>query len=290
MKILTFILIFMSLTSFSQEGYLHDPSLDAINGSVGNVDATLNGYFSQYGQWLTIANVATAANSQSNASISTASSFITDLTNKFSSFSNSVASQLFNFANGGTNFQMSGTNSTTTQGTLGLGTFNGQSFSMEISMRNSLLTPFQSLFPLIRSVMMAVVYFVYFKMSLAAIRQEMFEALSQHQTRGMQQQVFGNNTTLITGPIFSAVIVAIISTAIGFILTRGFAASSFTNSLPFNSFFQTTANTLPGWDVLTAMCPITDLLLAFVNWVFYRYIYMTPLFYAVRAIIRAISI
>jgi len=292
MKVLvTFCLSLLAVLSYGQ-AYVHDPALDTINGGVANVDASINGYFGSYGQWLTISNVndgGLRSHTNTVAALGPAILSITNQTN-FRMFSNQIA-PAFNFSFPSNNFLGSGTNgATATNSLIQLGTFNGNTYAMDLSLQNSFLSQIQTFFPFVRKIIMGIIYFLFFKYSLEAIREEMFGAINQLQTESPKQSFLGNNLSIILGPIISAAITAMIATLVGAIVANGFSTSMFNGTAAVTTFLTTQSATVASWDVMTAMVPLPEMFVASMNWVLFRYVYMSPLFYAVRAIIRSLGL
>jgi hypothetical protein len=259
--------------------YYHDPSLDSINGSVGNVDADLNGYL---GQELTISNV-------NNYGVGTVSNYPTTVTNVIgpaSSTNTSAISNSWATVLGGLSFTNAfpNTNSTTanTNSVLDLGTFNGQDYTMDFS-ANSLSSSLKSVLTIIYNITLSFIYLLLFIFSFSYLQKDFLASMNQRQMSGLTQSIFGFNASAPTALIYCALIVAALVAMLSVVVTNGFIKLALQASLaiaPQLSLFTA----LPGWDVLILCFPITQAMSAYFTYLAFRYIFAYPLFLVVRCV------
>lgn len=291
MKILLTICLLIVSCICRGQTYVHDPALDTIGGAVANVDASINGYFQQNGQWLTISNVNDAGLKTHTNTVSMLGLAIGVATNRLSSESSNIT-PLVNFVYSITNFGQSGSNYysgsvSNNPGIISLGTFNGNSYTADLTMKSSFMIVFAPLMATMRGVLMGIIWFMFFKWSMEAVMDQMLKGINQIQTESPKQSFLGNNLSIVLGPILSAVITALLAAVAGALVAKGFTYNAYQSSQAAVAFMGPTGGpAIASWDVMTAMVPIPDIFAAAINWVAFRYGYMSPLFYAVRAVIR----
>ncbi len=258
--------------------YYHDPSLDSINGQVGNVDADLNGYLSQQ---LTISNV----NNYGVGSVSNYPSTITNVIGPASLTNTSAISNAWATVLGGLSFTNAfNTNSTSanTNSVIDLGTFNGQDFTMDFS-SNSLTSSQKSVLSFIYNITLSFIYLLLFIFSFSYLQKDFLASMNQRQMSGLTQSIFGFNASAPTALIYCALIVSALVAMLSLVVTNGFIKLALQASLaiaPQLSLFTV----LPGWDVLILCFPITQAMSAYFTYLAFRYIFAYPLFLVVRCV------
>jgi hypothetical protein len=279
MKISFLIFMLSGLLIYGQTPtYYHDPSLDSINGQVGNVDADLNGYLSQQ---LTISNV----NNYGVGSVSNYPSTITNVIGPASSTNTSAISNAWATVLGGlslTNAFNTNSTSANTNSVIDLGTFNGQDFTMDFS-SNSLTSSQKSVMSFIYNITLSFIYLFLFIFSFSYLQKDFLASMNQRQMSGLTQSIFGFNASAPTALIYCALIVSALVAMLSLVVTNGFIKLALQASLaiaPQLSLFTA----LPGWDVLILCFPITQAMSAYFTYLAFRYIFAYPLFLVVRCV------
>jgi hypothetical protein len=279
MKISFLIFMLSGLLIYGQTPtYYHDPSLDSINGQVGNVDADLNGYLSQQ---LTISNV----NNYGVGSVSNYPSTITNVIGPASSTNTSAISNAWATVLGGlslTNAFNTNSTSANTNSVIDLGTFNGQDFTMDFS-SNSLTSSQKSVMSFIYNITLSFIYLLLFIFSFSYLQKDFLASMNQRQMSGLTQSIFGFNASAPTALIYCALIVSALVAMLSLVVTNGFIKLALQASLaiaPQLSLFTA----LPGWDVLILCFPITQAMSAYFTYLAFRYIFAYPLFLVVRCV------
>lgn len=263
-------------------GYYHDPTLDTINSS----EAVFNSDFDRnVPGLLTISNTqAQALLNNGTVSLLHSNTILYDLpTNVF------VVSNAWTAVTGGLQFTNNFSSiSSATNGTpnslsvISLNDNNGHSFTMDLS--SAVLTSStKTMLGLFRQIIMAFVYIFLFAYCFQFVQGDFMKAMNQRQAQGNLQEVFGTNASIATGLIYAGLIVAGLTALLGFIVSNGICKTSIQQALTLLPLLQS-LSTVPGWDVMTYVFPITDILTAYFTYLSFRYILCFPLFVGVRSI------
>jgi hypothetical protein len=277
MKKILFAFFLCSLNVFSQETF-HDPALDQINGSLGNIDADINGYYQQYGAWLSMNSVTnygkTAMQEQLNFTSDSATSAGTNSSRIKTAYSNIL---------GGTTLTISvPTNGSPTNSNINLGNFIGRNFQMSLSPDPQ--GNYSSIFEAVRGCIKALIYLALFRYSLTYIQSETFSMMCQRQMSGVSQQILGFNASGPSALIYCGIITGSIIALLGYIVTNGFIRVALNNTNLFSNSFTVLFNT-PAYLVVTTLFPLADALGAYTAYIIFRYILAFPLFLTIRGVI-----
>ena len=284
--LLTFLLL--TLPGHSEPLVYHDPALDTIANNIGYLDADLNGWMLHNGKPMNIAD-------QTNYANLSLSNVVGNLTNNAlaqRAIFTSAYSSAFGGSTGGPASSLStvgirtnaGVNASPSGSLISLGTFNGNSYSMDLKFTTGdFISP--SFASLIRSVILGIVMSVLFVFSISAIQENIISTVQQRQVEGTKQSVFGINISAISAPIFAGIITAAISTLLPILAASSVVTTAYTASTAAIQFFGNANTFISAWDVLTSFCPIGEIFIAWINYVVFRYVYMFPLFQATRCVI-----
>ena len=318
---LTLFFLLISAAAFADDistVIYHDPTLDTLNGQVGNIDADLNGYMNRNGQWMTMEQNARFANTYLHGGTNvpldnTGTNFITfdsptsrataieglSVSNSSQislAYSNSLVSPFLS-AILDTNF-LAGTSDGSTilpssasqiAVTLPGGNtrFLNLSFTSTGGLFDSALLNLQNTGALCRAFIMALTWLGFFIAAKGWLQQECSVLLLQNQTQGSSQEVLGNNASLPVGVAYSILITAGLVSLVGYFSSTGtFINNSFLSFTTIKPMFYTIVSTFPSWDVLTTFVPIEEIFLAFLSWIAFRYIYGWVVFLTVRSVIK----
>jgi len=292
---------FSPLLSFSQAPtYFHDPTLDGIQSAVLNNDADLNGYLSQQ---VTISNQNANANTINNFLNTNTISIIT---NNSQSLSNSAALQfavtnlLYSFSSA---FSPTNYLDTTNDGSMGSNnaTYTIPIFqpndpvhtlpSMDLSLTflNSFLPQFAVIGANLRAIILSIFSLVVLVWMVDYVFDYGKQLFSAKQTVGSTQEILGNNASAPIGLAYSAIITALIVTAIGFcasyFLTGGSGHAQILAAASAGSQIKTFTSTLPLWPIITSFIPVWGILTIFVNYLLFRYVLTYPIFMIVHTVV-----
>jgi len=288
-----------ALVAFGQTNW-HDPALDGVNVNLGYLNSDINGAFenlphriSQTNMIQTKEDVTAIMNSNiagmytnyppaaSNAA--NRANLVKLLTNSFSNFSSlGVSMPVSN------NFDGSWTGGTNTAWTISLPYVAGvgyQTATMNVSLSSGgYINP--EFCRLIRSIIIALEYFALFWLIAADLKSSVHDLLGQRQMEGSKQSVLGTNVAAGLGATYAVALTAALVVTITAVFNYSFFSE--VRSAGSGSAIITHLQTLaayPAWEVLTAFIPVSATVIVGCSYALFKYVFLTPLFLGVRAIV-----
>lgn len=297
MKALLFTLLFFLLITLSQaQTTFHDPSLDTINGNIGNVDADLNGYLSQQ---LTLAqlnsNGAAEYGSYSTNSLPYIQTNALGGTN-FLNISNSIvsfagmASNTFSYNGWNSNADGVWVGPTTTNDLIPLGTLAGTTFTMDLSY--NFFTAFVPIFTTVgatlRPLILAIFTFMIMREIFEFLEKQFTEVRQKKQISGLKQEFLGTNASGPTGLAYAALITTLMIGLFTFFtayLLTGPMSGHTTTVSGLGVAVHTFTSGYSIWSLITTFLPISGLVTLLIEYILFRYALAWPLFQFVDVVI-----
>jgi hypothetical protein len=282
--------------------YYHDSSLDAIQNNAGytftaviglsnslpqrevNAEQT-NAYQNIDALGLVIGNVTNASDSDMTQD---------NMTNNAAQMASHSSILITNFGIAspfGTNFLVdtndgffSSTESNTGGSIISLGTFNAQTYNMDLSLNTGSYLS-ETTMELISQVVLLINSLIVFVFAFQHIEKNIFSSLEQRQTKGASQAILGTNATVPTGLVYAAIVTSSLVALLGLLVTTPFLHTSYSTVSTLSTQVASFSTMFPACDVLCAMTPVVGIFSIWLNYLAFRYVYSFPLFFGIRCVI-----
>jgi hypothetical protein len=128
----------------------------------------------------------------------------------------------------------------------------------------------------------SIIWVIFAAAMFSELQLQYDKTIGQSQVKGSSQEVFGWNSSVLTGFAFCGVVTIAVAVAVGIVLSNSTfsiahsALSTITGSLEVNM-----DNTL-GWDVMTLFCPVGHIVVAYFSYLTWKNLVLWPTFTLVR--------
>lgn len=283
-----FLFLFLA---FHVSAQTHDPALDSINSTAGDIDATLNGWYSTR-PWLTTNDVDRYGSNSYSAAFQWAGQMFTNATTNASYVGNAY-SNLFNYSlsftnsGSGTNMGLLSTNPPLNPSLIDMGWFAGVHYQFDLTVWPT--SDLSKWGDYVRAAVVGMVWLMIFWWTKEVIDEKVFGTLNQRQIEGPKVSVFGWSFSSVVGVFICTLLIAYILLSLQAVTLHSLLNKSFSASVAITSVLAQAPAKLPAWDVMTCFVPLNEIFGAMVSYWTFRYMLLTPIFLGVRSVILAIS-
>jgi hypothetical protein len=314
MKILLILILSVFACAAQITNLLHDPALDTIANNIGVLDSDINGYFgsntnsgSSYTNGVTMmqnllygsaflsgsSNLDIGLAGGARVTFNSPTNTANNVSNSASAYARTLTTTVSNSLIGPYAAGISDSNFLN-----GVADGGGGGWSIAMGMPDGSARYFDLTYndmpqnvkdggQLVSNFILAIMAFIYFKLSIDYLQTQVLQSLQQDQLAGLNQEVGGFNAVFPTATVYAVYISAVFAALIGYFASGGgYLFNSYNSGILAKSQLNTIAATTPGFDVLTSYFPALRLFFMHLNYVAFRYFYSWPLFLTLRASIK----